>query len=121
MGGGSHGGCFGGCLSWSCWVISRLLRKSKATVPNSQKIEHHVEALQVINGPNVTVEMCRASYDGQPNLYQHEIFQPLQPNPPGLPGADDFPEGKEPIDDEYAKGGVEAVGNSVDVGEGDVD
>lgn len=117
---GSHGGWTGfGSWLWSC-IIS-FTSATQNTVRHSTNVEISVENLDPINSKRITVEMCDAAYGRQSHLYEHEMFQPLQPDAESLPCADDFEDGEQPVDDENPHRRVEGMGEAVDVVEPDVD
>lgn len=117
--GSGQGSCgFFGSL-WSC--ICRFSFQSENTVRNPKYVEITVENLDPINSKRVTVEMCRESYDRQPNLYQEEIFKPRETDPESLPSTETFEDGEQPVDHENSGGSIEAVSEAMDVVKDDVD
>jgi len=60
------------------------------------------------------MEMCQASYDCQPHLYEQEIFQPLYSNPECLPRTCNFKDGEQPVLNEEAQRSIEPMVEAVD-------
>lgn len=60
------------------------------------------------------MEMCQQTYNRQADFYEHELFQPSQSRPMGLPRADSFEHGEQPVQHEDPYGGIELVIEPVD-------